>query len=276
MRREANLDINERLFHVGMIGEARAGMDEGTMNELAARFASELNEPNVALLERIIGQMGADAAQELLEETKQIEADGGLFIKSGKRRRTPGGVYFFLARQRLSSRQREEVFSQPGWRRVWMGPGEPPAGVSFELRSQRHDEPIGEITSESWQLVRDVVRSLLKTNELGKATAVKIQLTGRPGKVAIRKHFVVTTMETHADPPSLHQGMPTPPKARLMYLVYIPRQVWVPISQQLQEHADDEMQIEGFLTYDSELKKLSIFVEQATTRQLQGAPSLKE
>lgn len=234
--------------------------------ELAAHFAAQLEEPNVELIRRIVEQIGEENTRAMFEETQIIEAAGGQLIKSGKRRRTPGGVFFYLARQRLTKEQKDIVFAELSWRRVWMGPGDPPYRQSTKLRTPKKQPPI---VAEGWDVVRNVVKALLKEKQSGKATAVNIQLTGRPGKVAVRKNFVVTTLETDAEPPELSPGMPTPPKTRLMYLVYISRTEWDPISQQLQSHPDDEMQVDGFLTYDSELKKLSIFATKASTRLLE-------
>ena len=55
--------------------------------------------------------MGAAFAHELLHETQAIEAAGGLFLERENRRRTIGGVFFYLSRKRMTKPQRGKVFA---------------------------------------------------------------------------------------------------------------------------------------------------------------------
>ena len=42
--------------------------------------------------------VGVDVALDLFNKTKDIESKGGMMIKNGERRRTPGGVFMQLLR----------------------------------------------------------------------------------------------------------------------------------------------------------------------------------
>ena len=44
-----------------------------------------------------------------MQETLRIEQNGGMRIASGTRRRTPGGVFFFLVRQLATPRERARL-----------------------------------------------------------------------------------------------------------------------------------------------------------------------
>ena len=57
---------------------------------------------------------GTSFAEALLAETEQIEAAGGMMTADGTRRRTKGGVFFLLARHRLSPQVRHLVFGHHG------------------------------------------------------------------------------------------------------------------------------------------------------------------
>src|SRR5690606_9856460 len=76
------------------------------------RIAATLDESKIQLIQRIILLRGLDYAQSLLDQTLEIEAQGGMLIKEGDRRRTPGGVFFALAKQTLTEDERQRVFPQ--------------------------------------------------------------------------------------------------------------------------------------------------------------------
>lgn len=59
-------------------------------------------------IERIVQHLGADFAMAKLQETEQVESQGGLMLTDGSRRRTKGGVFFYLVRQWLKGEKRQE------------------------------------------------------------------------------------------------------------------------------------------------------------------------
>jgi hypothetical protein len=81
--------------------------------ELAAEIADQLgeteDEPRGTIL-RAVQRLGSAAARGLLEETQAIEAQGGLWLGDRSRRRTPGGVFFYLVRQRAEKPDRLAIF----------------------------------------------------------------------------------------------------------------------------------------------------------------------
>ncbi len=58
-------------------------------------------------IERIVEQLGSDFALTKLQETEHLEAEGGLMLPDGSRRRTKGGVFFYLVRQWLKEQKRQ-------------------------------------------------------------------------------------------------------------------------------------------------------------------------
>jgi hypothetical protein len=64
-------------------------------------------------LRRIVRTKGVEFAQSMLREAQAVQSQGGLRWLNGSRRRTLGGVYFFLAKQHLSRRQQRFVFAAP-------------------------------------------------------------------------------------------------------------------------------------------------------------------
>jgi hypothetical protein len=57
---------------------------------------------------------GASFAQALVKEAQEIEAGDGLMTADGERRRTLGGVFFYLARFRLAPPVRRIIYTRKG------------------------------------------------------------------------------------------------------------------------------------------------------------------
>jgi hypothetical protein len=58
-------------------------------------------------IDRIIERVGLEFALQKLEETEQIESQGGMMIPDESRRRTKGGVFFFLVKKYLKEEGRK-------------------------------------------------------------------------------------------------------------------------------------------------------------------------
>jgi hypothetical protein len=79
----------------------------------AAAIAEKLGETDATPLkqiDQIIEALGEARALELLEQTMQIEAQGGMTVANGSRRRSPGGVFFHLVRKDLSREWKQRIF----------------------------------------------------------------------------------------------------------------------------------------------------------------------
>src|SRR5215472_128037 len=73
---------------------------EPSQEEVAAMIAETLGETEEGACKsilHIIRSVGRTHARELLSMTLQTEEHGGLMLPDGSRRRTPGGVFFYLA-----------------------------------------------------------------------------------------------------------------------------------------------------------------------------------
>ncbi len=99
---------------------------------------------------------------------------------------------------------------------------------------------------------------------------MKITLIGRPGQLSEQNGFVLTTMRATRQAPPLPKGLPTPPQSQLLYLVYIAAKQWRKVAEAIAD-PEDVLIVEGYLTFDPDLKKLSVFAQNVTTKQLQRA-----
>lgn len=78
-----------------------------------AKGLGETDEVPLSQIGGVVRVLGEDVAQKLLAETQEIEKNGGMMLPDGSRKRTPGGVFFFLARQKLSQADKLAIFRPP-------------------------------------------------------------------------------------------------------------------------------------------------------------------
>jgi len=81
-----------------------------TINTIA-KALGEADEGPLAQIRAVVDNLGDQACLTLLAETEKIEKAGGLMRGDGSGRRSPGGVFFFLARQRLPRDIRAAIFN---------------------------------------------------------------------------------------------------------------------------------------------------------------------
>jgi hypothetical protein len=81
-----------------------------TINTIA-KALGEADEGPLAQIKAVVDNLGDQACLTLLAETEKIEKAGGLMRGDGSGRRSPGGVFFFLARQRLPRDIRAAIFN---------------------------------------------------------------------------------------------------------------------------------------------------------------------
>lgn len=98
---------------------------------IAAQIADQLGETRHwprKQIKQICWALGDDQAQALAQQALEIEDAGGMLVTSGKRRRTPGGIFFHLVYTAGQPREGRELV-QPTWppqrrKKAAGGPGE--------------------------------------------------------------------------------------------------------------------------------------------------------
>lgn len=78
----------------------------------AAELANKLCEEKDDLMLRVVNILGKEIPAKLFKETQKIEADGGMLIMNGARRRTPGGVFLFLLKhnEEINKEDKKAIF----------------------------------------------------------------------------------------------------------------------------------------------------------------------
>jgi hypothetical protein len=216
------------------------------VQSLVKSIAEQLGEtaPNpLRQIKGIIELCGAEFTQTILQEALKIEAGEGMMVNSGERRRTIGGVFFYLARGRMTGAQRYKIFGQSK-----KGAKTPPLPV-FD-----------------WEKRLEVLQPLLEAK--GTVASVKITLIGRPGKVEERKDVFITTVEHAPKETPLPKGVPAFPLDPTVYTVYMGAKQWRKVEEAIKD-LEDALIIEGVCVYDPELPGMAIHAKNVTTLVLQ-------
>jgi cold shock CspA family protein len=189
--------------------------------EIADQLGETEDEPR-AQIERLVQFLGVDTAQAWLRDTQEIEAAGGMMLADGSRRKTPGGVYFKLARERMAKTHILSVFY-------------PDYEQTFPLSEQELTERLA--GAAQWPLAA--------------AQRFKFSLVGRPARIAppdapANAPYVVFELATDpAQAPGFNKAQPAVTEATT-FRVLVPTHHWPRIANALVEHADARLLVHGF------------------------------
>ena len=125
----------------------------------ADTLADTLQEPNVPLLKHVLRILGPDRCAMILAEALAIEANGGMLTHAGDRRRTPGGVFLQLVRERCTGQERRQLFfaTQSGYnpRRQTRPSPTPATPIMFTLELWKGLKPMP-VTATLKLVLRDL------------------------------------------------------------------------------------------------------------------------
>lgn len=229
--------------------------------EFAKVIAERLQETAPPVLFRIfliVKTLGREKTLALLQETVTLEEQGGLLVKDGSRRRTIGGVFFYLVKE-----QYWQVMPAAFWPEK--KPGNPSAEDAPKSAGSQPKKRM--VWEDRFEGIKDIEQ------EKGHAT-VKITLVGRPGKVVDRGSCMMLSMVT-TKTPSLPSGLPTPADAGTTpYIVYISTKQWKKVASVL-EDKEDTLILEGYPQLDAQTKSIAVFVTSAKTKKTEQARQVK-
>jgi hypothetical protein len=107
--------LEDRRMAVSMALPSRyIGALSDEQKQLAREIAKKLQENKRIPCRQILGVVrwcGPEFANSLVEEIEEIEAAGGMMLEDGSRKRTPGGIFFKLTKDRISIKMRGAIFN---------------------------------------------------------------------------------------------------------------------------------------------------------------------
>lgn len=203
-----------------------------------AEALNETDKKPKRQLELIIESIRTKKALKLLKKTLQIEKGGGLFVYNNTRRRTLGGIYFFLAQRWVKKKHRPLI-----WPEMY------PNHSCLE-----------------WEERQTVIEKAF--SQIGEAKTPRMVLIGRPGRVIEKGRVVLTSMQREKRPASWPKGLPPLPKDESPYIVYISAKQWRKVKQSIR-NKKDELIIEGYPKFNPKLNAITIFAMRTTTKLLE-------
>ena len=235
-------------------------LGERAIAKLIAELLGEREVTSWLTIRRCIQKLGIDVTLAFVRKTQEIEAAGGMFLPDQSRRKTPGGIFFWLLRHEVSPELRRQIF--------------PPAAAKVEevpqvSKQSKKSHPRSASARLLWEervLVREEAEA-----ERGEVRTVKITLVGRPGKVVEEGHCVVVSMQQAAKIPPLPAGLPLPSLEQVgatRYTVYIANKQWKKVAEAIKDE-EDILIIEGLPVLDGQ--QITVLATNVTTRNLQKA-----
>ena len=212
-----------------------------------AEILGETDEGPVGQIAQVIEKCGLEFAQKIAEETNKIEEKGGMKTHDGKRRRTKGGVFFFLVKGRIDADIRKEIF--PNFGKHSNGDVAPP-GIKWEDRAEYFDK--------------------LRESP-GQVNNLTITLIGRPGELHTENGSVMTVIEQkEVKAPPYPKGVPDFEEVEKVtkYYVFMSLRHWERVAESLQDETD-MLILEGTAIFDPELDGISILTTSVTTKLLE-------
>jgi hypothetical protein len=221
---------------------------------IAEKLGETEKTPRVQI-EKIVRLWGIENALRALDETQRVEADGGLMLPDGSRRRTPGGVFFHLVRQQIPPEIFRKIF-------MWQG-----------ASRKDNEDASTTVPGITWETRFGALRDLASV-EKGQVRTVKITVIGRPGRVIERGSFVMTALQAAKIPP-LPKGLPVPAQPTTSYTLFISKKQWRKVADAIKDE-DDVLIVEGYPHLDEQMKNIAVFASNTTTKNLQSAQRAKQ
>ena len=215
--------------------------------EKIATSLGETDQVPLKTIDRMVNVLGEERVLALFEETLKIEAEGGQKTDDGLRQRSPGGVFFKLAKDKTTPRERGRIFGPPPKPKTKAAP-----------------------QTVTWEDLEPLLADLL-TARKGVLTKVKLTLIGKPGKIIEKANVVLTSVQSKKAP-TLPKGLPEPPEEPPTYLVFIAKKQWEKVKDSITNNPDDKLIIEGYPVFDKRIGKggaMTLYAQMVTTTAIQ-------
>ncbi len=246
---------------------ATPAMDKAARRALAGEIAARLGETEPEpqrLIARALRLLGAEQVQAIVARALEVEAAGGMLLPDGSRRRTPGGVFFYLLRTTVGQKEWYRIFRPQttghGGNEAHASQGAPDA-LTNGLAT------VAAATPFDWATFSAAATEAM--SERGEATTVTLTVIGRPGTVVERGDVVLVALCSEKAP-SFPKGVPAPESATVDYMVLVGRKQWSRVAQALASDPVDKVLIEGYPTVQPDFAGITVHATSATTTGIQA------
>lgn len=207
-----------------------------------AKILNETEQTPRVLISQMLEFCGVDFIEETIKEALETQEKGGLPVRTGTRQRTLGGVFFYIARNKMPAEIKRRIFLNPSQR----------------LKAQRE-----KMARFQWE-TRIEAFERLQVLRIGKVREVRINLVGRPGKFEKHNGLVITTMKHEKGFPELPFPLQDLPIEPTTYTVYIAENQWQKVYPLLKD-PKELLTVEGICSYDGALPGITVFAHSVKT-----------
>jgi len=235
--------------------------DRATLDGIAEEIAAQVGETEVEpkrIIGRALRNLGEERVRAFVAQALEVEATGGLMLPDGSRRRTPGGVFFYLMRGGIDKKASRKIF--------WSQPTPPSQGTQRSTPGTGSATAAGATPFDRAIFGADATEAM---SEAGEATTVKLTVIGRPGKIVERGDVAFVAMRSEKVP-SLPKGVPAPPSPQTDYLVLVGMKQWRKVAEALAADPADKVMMEGYPTIQPEFAGITVYATAATTTGIQA------
>jgi hypothetical protein len=235
------------------------------ITQTAAAIAAQLGETHAgarATIWRTVRTLGSERAQAFVAQAQEIEANGGMLLPDGSRKRTLGGIFFYLVRTQVSdaeavainvmwrSKQKRKKLARPHEGQIAPTPPTPPTLPPFV-----------------WDDAHPIIAEL--TAHVGAASTVKVTVIGRPSQVVERQGMIIVALRS-TKAPTLPKGLPPLPTTPTNYMIFIQQKQWNKVREAMQ-NPEDALIVEGYPVHEPRFTGITVYATQVTTKALQAA-----
>lgn len=220
---------------------------------LAKRLKEQAKEP-IRQIHLIVETCGVDFAQRYYEQTLAVEANGGLLIPDGSRRRTIGGVFFYLVREALSPEQTIDVFGKPYQK----------GALKRKQEQQR---------ALAWDRRFEVLEQI---EQQGEVVEMRVTMIGYPRDIRHDGTTIITQMayDANIDYLNIPSGVPRVEFAPMVCTVYIAEKQWSKVEKQL---ANGHMlRVMGLGSFDHETQTMALLATEIGTQAVKQSAGVGE
>jgi hypothetical protein len=231
----------------------------------ATTIAAQLDEtaPGArATIWRTVRTLGPERAQAFVAQALEVEANGGMVIPDGSRKRTLGGIFFYLVRTRVSDK--EAVAINVMWRSKQQ---RKKLGLALERTATPAALAPPPLPPFVWDEAQPIITEL--TANVGEASTVKVTVIGRPNQVVERQGVVVVALRS-TNAPTLPKGLPPLPSTPTTYMIFVQQKQWNKVRDAM-EQPDDALIVEGYPVHEPRFAGITVYATQVTTKALQAA-----
>jgi hypothetical protein len=233
------------------------------LTETATAIAAQLGETHAgarATIWRTVRTLGPERTQAFVAQAQEVEANGGMLIPDGSRKRTLGGIFFYLVRTQVSDA--EAVAINVMWRskhqrkKLARGKDQTPPSTPAPPT----------LPPFVWEDADPIIAEL--TANIGAASTVKMTVIGRPTQVVERQGVIILALRS-SKPPTLPKGLPPLPSTPTNYMIFIQQKQWNKVREAMQQ-PDDALIVEGYPVHEPRFAGITVYATQVTTKALQA------